>query len=85
MTQHEMEKKMPMYVIDSLEEIKHGDILIADGGFTCLQEGEELEVKLDKNSEKYVECEQGYHFLVGQENSDGKITGFIKKEAHEKE
>ena len=73
---------MPMYVIDSLEEIKVGEILIADGGFTCLQEGEELKVKVDKAGDKFVECEQGQHFLDGQENEKGKITGFIKRQCN---
>ncbi len=70
---------MTMYVINSLKEIKAGDILAADGGFTCLQEGEELEVKLDGEGSKFVECEQGCHFLDGQENEDGEITGFLKR------
>ncbi len=73
---------MTMYVIDSLDKIKEGDVLIADGGFTCLQEGEELEVKVNKDGEKFVDCNEGQHFLDGQENEDGKIVGFLPKGPH---
>lgn len=36
-----------LYVIPK-DELKLGDILIADGGFTCLKEGQECEVKRDE-------------------------------------
>jgi hypothetical protein len=39
-----------------LSEIKAGDVLIADGGFTCLHEGERCEVKADEKGELYVAC-----------------------------
>ncbi len=74
-----MKKEKIMYVIPE-NEVNVGDILIADGGFTCLQSGEECEVKMDERGELYVDCEVGEHFLDGQLNDDlTEYVGFLKK------
>lgn len=39
-----------------VDEVKEGTILIADGGFTCLKEGEICTVKKDSNGDLYVDC-----------------------------
>lgn len=38
------------------EEVKAGDKLVADGGFTCIEEGRVCEVKADAKGELYVDC-----------------------------
>jgi len=68
-----------MYYIIPKTEMKLGDRLVADGGFTCLQEGEICEVK-QEDDELYVECEAGKHFLDGQLNDeDTAYVGFLKE------
>jgi hypothetical protein len=71
-----------------LSEVKVGDILIADDGFTCIDEGRECVVKADDNGELYVDCcgpedtRSDYddtHMLDGQEDEDGNLIGFILK------
>lgn len=51
-------------------ELTPGMKLIADEGFTCLEENAIVEVKLDAGPRGgwYVPCEDGYHFLDGQKD-----------------
>lgn len=48
-----------------LSELKAGDTLIADAGFTCMAAGE-TEVTADSEGSLYVVCEDGVHYLAGQ-------------------
>lgn len=54
---------------------KAGDVLICDGGFTCMKEGQEVEVHVDPEREGvealFVTCEDGAHYLDGQLDFDG--------------
>ena len=59
-----------------MSEIKPGDKLIADAGFTCLSEDEVVEVKADAKGELYIPCEEGEHYLDGQATGDGICVGF---------
>lgn len=52
-----------------LSDIKTGDIVRADAGFTCMAAGAHA-VKSDAG-ELYIECEHGKHFLSGQEDEAG--------------
>ena len=52
-----------------LADIKTGDIVQADDGFTCLEAGPHV-VKLH-NDELYIDCNDGKHFLCGQEDEPG--------------
>lgn len=69
-----------------LQDVKEGDQVIADGGFTCLKDGAVLTVKthptigaaLGPGHQLYVECDAGGHFLDGQTDDDGEIIGFAK-------
>lgn len=57
--------------------IKLGDHLIADSSFTCIKDGEVLEVLQDQdNAEFYVTCAVGRHFLKGSEDPHGMLIGF---------
>ena len=68
-----------LYVLDTAE-VKAGNVLIADGGFTCLQEGQECLVR-DYGKGLYVECSAGEHYLDGQLTDDEeRYVGFLKKE-----
>ncbi len=58
-------------------DVKLGDHLVADSGFTCIKDGEVVEVLQDKdNMELYVTCAVGRHFLKGQEDAHGMLVGF---------
>lgn len=63
-----------------LEDLKPGDKLKADGGFTCLKEGDIREVKLHECGSLYVDCaDGGKHFLEGQldyKTDSGEVIGF---------
>ena len=58
-----------------LSDIKEGDTIVVDGGFTCMKAGEKL-VKGSKTG-LYVDCndESGRHYLDGQEDEKGELIG----------
>mgnify|MGYP000266944799 CR=1 FL=1 len=56
-----------------LEDVKVGDVLTADAGFTCMPAGQH-EVKIDDTG-LYVECDHGKHYLDGQKMGDGTLDG----------
>jgi len=59
-----------------LDDLSRGDILIADGGFTCLNEGDLCRVHRDADG-LYVRCAEGRHYLDGQvDDDDGDLVGF---------
>lgn len=53
-----------------------GTSLVADGGFTCLVEGEVVKVRADALKHLYVPCSKGRHYLNGQLNDAGEYAGF---------
>lgn len=59
-----------------LTELKSGDIVTLDAGFTCMTPGPQT-VAQDQNG-LYVECEHGHHYLDGQEGFDGHLVGVLK-------
>lgn len=62
-------------------DVKEGDILIADGGFTCMKAGPK-EVMKDEKGELYVKCRAGRHYLDGQLDSDNsQIIGMRKHDS----
>lgn len=69
----------------NINDITEGDVLIADCGFTCLENKQEVEVKEDKTGDLFVPCEQGQHFLSGQLNEKGDLIGFYRKFIKEEE
>lgn len=59
-------------------EIKAGDTVIADDGFTCIKDNARLKVNKDKKSELYVKCGCGRHYLAGQLDDGDTYIGFTK-------
>lgn len=60
-----------------LSELKRGDVLIADGGFSCLREGEPVAVQEDPSG-LFVACKDGQHFLSGQTDDGDTLIGLTK-------
>lgn len=60
-----------------LSEVKPGDRLIADGGFTCLVNKKSCTVHRDVISrELFVRCDDGEHYLAGQADDGEHLIGF---------
>ncbi len=57
-----------------LSDLKAGDKIKADGGFTCVKEGNH-KVKSKKNGDLYIKCSEGKHLLDGQVGEDGELIG----------
>lgn len=70
---------MCKYIPVLLKDVKEGDTLITDGGFTCMEEGEEKIVKND-NGVLCIDCDSGGHAIHGQsDSSDTPLVGLKKK------
>jgi hypothetical protein len=63
-------------------EVKIGDVLIADGGFTCLVEGQRCLVIDGGSGALAVRCSKGNHDLEGQAHFEDPtiMVGFYKEE-----
>lgn len=81
-----------------LSDLKPGDKLVADGGFTCLREGEVVMVRADEKGDLFVLCcahddgdfgkpvsdeRMEQHFLIGQEGEDGECVGLFRAETND--
>jgi hypothetical protein len=63
-----------MEISMKLSDIKAGDTVHTDAGFTCMGAGTHT-VKSD-GDELYIECDHGKHFLSGQEDeAAGDLVG----------
>jgi len=64
----------------NIADVNVGDVLVADGGFTCLREGQECEVIRLETGELAVHCDAGTHTLDGQVDSakGGELVGLKK-------
>lgn len=61
-----------------LSDLKAGDIVQTDDGFTCLPEGQHR-VEADDEGELYIHCSDGKHFLSGQEDEEtGELIGLSR-------
>lgn len=58
-----------------LPEIKVGDVLEADDGFTCLAKGDQCPVEQDGDG-LFVKCSDGTHHLSGQADDGVHVAGF---------
>lgn len=64
-----------------LADVKPGDRLVADAGFTCIKAGAVVEVGETRSgndwlgADLYVPCSHGKHFLDGQTNDAGHCVG----------
>lgn len=57
-----------------LAGIKPGDFLEVDGGFTCVPEGQVVQVLQDGDGLFFV-CSEGQHYLDGQKDEKGFLVG----------
>ncbi len=65
-----------------LSEVKAGDVLIADGGFTCIEAGP-VKIKSDECNLYFDCCEDGVmgkHHLLGQADDGEYLIGLYKPE-----
>lgn len=53
-----------------------GDELLSDNGFTCMVEGAKCKVEKDDDG-LFVRCNEGRHYLNGQEDDHGNYVGFL--------
>lgn len=62
-----------------LSELKVADVLIADGGFTCLKEGARRTVKRRVvTRELYIDCADHGHVLAGQADDGEHLVGLYR-------
>lgn len=61
-----------------LKDVKRGDVLKTDGGFTCMREGVLKKVRQGRDGQLYVRCgRDGRHVLDGQaDDRTGRYIGF---------
>lgn len=63
-----------------LSQLKPGDIVIVDDGFTCMTAWSEKEIRTG-DCGLYIECEKGIHTIDGQLDIDGAaLIGIYRKE-----
>lgn len=61
-----------------LTDIKPGDFVTVDGGFTCMTEGKEYEVFEDADGDLFIECTKDGHWLDSQEDEPGQdLVGIV--------
>lgn len=64
------------------KDVKVGDMLECDPGFTCMACGAKRCVKREGTrggfSTLYIDCRDGKHFLEGQIGEDGELVGLYK-------
>jgi hypothetical protein len=64
-------------------EVKPGDRLICDGGFTCVPAGKRVKVMEAPNG-LYFKCKEGRHYLDGQLGDNGELIGLVLYKPHTK-
>lgn len=60
-----------------LADVKPDDILITDGGFTCMKSGQHR-VHRDQTGNLFIKCSYGNHYLDGQLDDDGTLVGLTR-------
>ena len=66
----------------TIGEVKEGDTVRLDGGFTCIREGETRIVKRGAGG-LYFECSEGNHYLDGQLDDGTEYIGVTLVAAEE--
>lgn len=62
----------------NLKDLKAGDKVRTDGGFTCMPEGATRTVRAGEDG-LYVRCDDGRHYLDGQHDArTGECIGLSK-------
>jgi len=57
----------------TLNDLKAGETVKLDGGFTCVKEGLH-QVHQDEGGYYFI-CDEGKHYLEGQEDENGNLVG----------
>lgn len=79
-------------ICPNINGLKQGDVLIADAGFTCLDDGDRCIVEVDPDrvgiDALYVQCRGAEddsaagkterHYLVGQVDEGDEVIGFTR-------
>lgn len=60
-----------------MSELKGGDWVVIDSGFTCAP-ASVVTVEEDEHGSLYFECSEGKHFLDGQLDRDGELVGLSR-------
>lgn len=60
-----------------LSELKVGDKLEADGGFTCMNKGQVFDVQRE-GARLFIACREEYHDLQGQADDGEHLVGLYK-------
>jgi len=63
-----------------LDDLKPGDVITLDSGFTCHEAGN-AQVESDTDGAYFI-CANGRHYLDGQEGADGYLVGITKAGAN---
>lgn len=58
-------------------DVKAGDRLVADGGFTCIRNGQVGTVVRTKDGALAIPCDAGLHCLDGQTDEAGNLIGLV--------
>ncbi len=61
-----------------VSDVKVGDTVVTDGGFTCMKQNERHIVQEDENG-LFIPCEEGHHYIDGQLD-DGDVYIGLRKE-----
>ena len=60
-----------------LTDLKLGDKLETDSGFTCMRRGQ-IETVYEDIGGLFVHCSEGSHYLVESADEDSYLVGFYK-------
>lgn len=63
-----------------LQDVKPGDRLVPDAGFSCLRKGEAYAVRSAEDAKGlFINCADGRHYLDGQTNEEtGELVGLSR-------
>ena len=63
-----------------LSDVKEGDKLVADAGFTCMRDGQASAVVRTAKGDLAIPCDKGLHVLDGQVGEGGELVGFSREQ-----
>lgn len=61
-----------------LSDLKEGDVLRCDAGFTCIEKNSLAVVNKDDKGKLWIACRSGRHYLDGQEDKNGELIGLAR-------
>lgn len=66
-----------------IDDVSVGDVLMADGGFTCVDAGK-VTIEAEPNGDLFFRCNAGKHFIDGQiDDEDGLLVGLSHESKEE--